>query len=109
MQLSCSKPTCITLFLPSTVLAQQGITMVTSSPFLRCLQTAQEACQALELPGITITNSMCEVLSSDFGVHEKPSLPTPDLPQNIHILHSDKEPLPSYPEENRSATERSHC
>ena len=80
--------------------------MVTSSPFLRCLQTAQEACRSLKLPGINITNNMCEILTSSFGVDCPPNVPTPDLPKNIQIIQMDKEPLPSYPEQYMKAMKR---
>ncbi len=64
-------------------------------------------CEALELPGITIANTICEALIPDFGIHEAPVLPTPDLPLNIKIIQHEREPLPSYPEHYKDAVIRS--
>ncbi len=81
--------------------------MVISSPFLRCLQTAQEACRSLQLPGITINNSVCEILSPGSNMKESPKVPRPDLtPYGINILQYDENPLPKYPETTQEAIAR---
>ena len=83
--------------------------MVISSPFLRCLQTAQEACRALALPGITINNSVCEILSPGSKMKGPPEVPRADLTRyGIKILESDDNPMPKYPETIQEAIARCH-
>ena len=79
-----------------------------SSPFLRCLQTAQEACTALGLPGVTTDNRICEVLASSFGVHCAPVVPGPDIDSKykVNIIQKHEEPLPGYPEDVDDALKR---
>ncbi len=85
----------------------QGISVVISSPFLRCLQTAQESCRALNLPGIIINNSVCEVLSPGSKMKAPPEVPLQDLSlYSISIVQHDSLPMPSYPETSQQAIAR---
>ena len=88
----------------------QGISIVYSSPFLRCLQTAWEVCKALQLPGVTVSNGICEILEPMFGidVHD-PVVPALDVSttHHINILEKDEKPLPKFPESYESALSRS--
>ena len=68
---------------------------------LRCLQTAQEACNALSLPGIFTNNSVCEALIPGSKMKEAPVVPLPqeDLKaRGISILQHDTNPMPAFPE-----------
>lgn len=85
----------------------KGISVVISSPFLRCLQTAQEACRAIGLPGIVINNSICEVLSPGSKMRTSPVVPASDITSyGISILEYDEKPLPQFPETTFKAIER---
>ena len=88
----------------------QGISIVYSSPFLRCLQTAWEVCKALQLPGVTVSNGICEILARGFDI----GIPNPVVPaldvsttHRINILEKDEKPLPKFPESFESALSRS--
>ena len=85
----------------------QGISVVISSPFLRCLQTAQESCRALNLSGIIIDNSVSEVLSPGSKMKAPPEVPLQDLsPYSISIVQHDSNPLPPFPETSQQAIAR---
>ncbi len=88
----------------------QGISIVYSSPFIRCLQTAWEVCKALQLPGVTVSNGICEILGPMFGIRmPDPAVPARDVSTTHHIkiLEKDEKPLPEFPESFQSALSRS--
>ncbi len=72
--------------------------MVISSPFLRCIQTATHAYQALGLPGLHTYNQLCEWLTADNHMREKPNIPALQDAKDTTFLSVDPEPLPTFPE-----------
>ena len=78
-----------------------------SSPFLRCLQTAQEVCKAIDSPGIITNNTICEVLTPGAKMTEAPKVPAEDLSFfAINIVQFGSDPMPDYPEELSDARKR---
>ena len=79
-----------------------------SSPFLRCLQTAQPVCDALDLPGVTTCNGIVDVINSHCGIHEQPEVPYEyDVAESgIKVLSYDQSPLPMYPERTKTGLKR---
>ncbi len=78
-----------------------------SSPFLRCLQTAQHICDALKLPGMSTCNGMVDVLTPNFGIYQQPVVPAEDIAElGIKVLVHHQDPLPTYPERFKDAMER---
>ena len=86
----------------------QDIQCIISSPFLRCLQTAQQISDALELPGVSTCNGIVDVLSSHCGIHEQPQVPhQADIDRiGVKVLSYDRDPLPKYPEKTKSGIKR---
>lgn len=84
----------------------QEIEVVYSSPFLRCLQTADVACKALGIPGFHTHNNLCEFLHPGNRIHAAPAVPATDDITNINILTFDLSPLPDYPETVQSVNVR---
>ncbi len=86
----------------------QDVQCIISSPFLRCLQTAQQISDALELPGVSTCNGIVDVLSSHCGIHEQPQVPhQADVDRiGVKVLSYDQDPLPKYPEKTKVGLRR---
>ena len=85
----------------------QDIKLVISSPFLRCLQTAQQVAEALGLKGIVTCNALCELLTPGCNIVSTPEVPGDDIHKfNIRIDQLDSQPLPAYPETREQSEER---
>ena len=85
----------------------QDISCIISSPFLRCLQTAQKICNSLELPGLTTCNGIVDVLSSHCGIHEQPIVPADNIADSgINVLVFHHEAIPKFPEQTRDGLKR---
>lgn len=84
----------------------QGIEMVFASPFLRCLQTAHQACLALDLPGLHTHNNLCEILMKENGMTDSPLVPCKEDIVDLKILTFDSSPLPKFPETIKECKER---
>ena len=69
-----------------------------SSPFLRCLQTADLACQALGLEGLHTHNNLCEFLDPGNRVTVTPAVPATEDITQLKILSFDSTPIPDFPE-----------
>ena len=92
---------------PYTHTHAQEVQCVVSSPFLRCLQTAQQICSSLQLPGLTTCNGIVDVLSSHCGIHEQPLVPADNIADyGIKVLTWHHEPIPKYPERTRDGLKR---
>ena len=92
------------LLLPPT----QGIQVVYSSPFLRCLQTAQQVCNALGLPGMHTCNGLSEIICAECGMRGVPEVPAHDVGQSgVSILTVDEAPVVQFPETVKEAIARS--
>ena len=78
----------------------QDIKYVVSSPFLRCLQTAHQICDVLQLPGIHTCNRIVDVISGRCGIYQNPEVPAmvDVVREGIKIAAMDETPLPPYPE-----------
>ena len=87
---------------------QQEIAMVISSPFLRCLQTAQQACNALELPGVHTFNGLCEIVAPECNMRGAPEVPAmADVEAcGITLINVDSSPFAGYPEKVTDAIAR---
>ena len=71
------------------------------------MQTAQQICNTLHLPGMHTYNGIVDVLCDAYGIHQQPDLPTSDVAQyGISVLTYHSEPLPKYPEEKRDGRKR---
>ena len=78
-----------------------------SSPFLRCLQTAQSVCNATSIMGIITNNSLCEIMTPGAKMKSAPVVPAQDIDSfDITVLEYDHRPLPNYPETVNEALER---
>ena len=81
-----------------------------SSPFLRCLQTAQIISEVLNVPGLHTCNSIVEPFDSHCGIkeqHVQPVLPTPDVADlGINIAVRDTTALPKFPEKTEDGVKR---
>ena len=78
-----------------------------SSPFLRCLQTAQRISEVLNVPGLHTCNSIVDPFSSQCGVEEQPVLPAPDVADlGINVAVRDTSALPKFPERTRDGVKR---
>ncbi len=85
----------------------QDIHIVVSSPFLRCLQTAQHICDGLELPGMTTCNGIVDVLAPSFRIYQQPVVPAEGIADlGIKVLFYHQEPLPTFPERFKEAMKR---
>ena len=86
----------------------QEIAMVISSPFLRCLQTAQQACNALELPGVHTFNGLCEIVAPGCNMRGTPEVPAmADVEAcGITLISVDSSPFAEYPEKVADAIAR---
>lgn len=76
----------------------QGIEVVISSPFLRCIQTATHAYTVLNLPGLYTCNMLCEWLVPGNDMTATPQLPAMQEIMDTVFLSIDSEPLPPFPE-----------
>ena len=71
------------------------------------MQTAQEICNTLRLPGIHTCNGIVDVLNGHCGIHEQPVVPTSEVAKyGINVLVYHHEPLPKYPERTRDGLKR---
>ena len=79
-----------------------------SSPFLRCLQTAQQACNALELPGVHTFNGLCEIVAPGCNMRGPPEVPAmADVEAcGITLTSVDSSPFAEYPEKVADAIAR---
>ena len=85
----------------------QEIHCIVSSPFLRCLQTAQLISDILHLPGLHTCNSIVDVFSDHCGIHEQPAVPVSNIADlGINIAHTDTSELPRYPEKATDGVKR---
>ena len=85
----------------------QKIQRIISSPFLRCLQTAQEMSQVLNLPGLHTCNSIVDIVSDCCGMHQQPLVPASNVEElGINIASRDTTELPKYPENEDNAIKR---
>ena len=85
----------------------QGIGIVYSSPFLRCLQTAQQVYTALGLEGLYISNLLSEMLCAGCGMTGTPEVPGPEIDTaDIVIKEGDDRTFPTYPEDVNQAVAR---
>ncbi|XP_064399217.1 uncharacterized protein LOC135345705 isoform X1 [Halichondria panicea] len=83
------------------------INTVISSPFLRCLQTAQHICDGLQLPGIMTCNGIVDVLTPSFGILQQPVVPADNIAElGIKVLTFHQEPIPTFPEYFRDGMKR---
>ena len=82
--------------------------MIISSPFLRCLQTAQQASRALGLPGVHTFNGLCEIVAPGCGMRGTPAVPAMEDVQDggITLLSTDSSPFAEYPESVTDAITR---
>lgn len=76
----------------------QGISVVVSSPFLRCLQTASHAYQTLGLEGLHVCNLLCEMLLPQNKMEGPPDVPAMEDAGGINILSLGNEAFPEFPE-----------
>ena len=85
----------------------QEIHCIVSSPFLRCLQTAQLISDILHLPGLHTCNSIVDVFSDHCGIHEQPAVAVSNIADlGINIAHTDTSELPRYPEKATDGVKR---
>ena len=88
----------------------ENVHCVLSSPFFRCLQTAQQiANAAISPPTIRIYNPLCEFLHPCCGIRVPPVLPAVDLPSHGICLDENGDgrcKLPTYPENYQMCCER---
>ena len=87
----------------------QDIELVFASPFLRCLQTAHQACLALDLPGFHTHNDLCELLSKENRIEEAPLVPCKEDAKDLNILSFDSSPQPKFPETPTECKQRYLC
>ena len=89
------------------VISSQDIKAVVSSPFLRCLQTGQIVCDALQLPGLVTSNDVMDVLNSSAFIHWQPEVPADDIASHgIKVSSLDTKPVPRYPEKTEPGLQR---
>lgn len=84
----------------------QGIEVVISSPFLRCLQTATHAYSVLGVEGLHTCNALCECLVVGNDMTDTPAVPALQDATDTTILSLDSEPLPDYPEKRSDCSVR---
>ena len=71
------------------------------------MQTAQQICNSLQLPGMHTCNGIVDVLNSHCGIHEQPVVPTSDVDKyGINVLVYHHETLPQFPEKTRDGLKR---
>ena len=93
--------TIITLSLP------QDIKIIYSSPFLRCLQTAQQVSSAIGVEGLCVSKNLGEIMSSNCGLTGSPDVPCEDIESyEVNIKENDLGEFPKFPESTKEATER---
>ena len=74
---------------------------------LRCLQTAQEVCNAINIPGLITCNGLCELLTPGAKMTSTPQVPIKDLsPYGINIIQYDERPIPEFPETLNQSLQR---
>ncbi|XP_019855017.1 PREDICTED: uncharacterized protein LOC100637194 isoform X1 [Amphimedon queenslandica] len=80
--------------------SDKNIVHVVSSPFTRCLQTAQEVCRATGVTGIVTRNILSEIMTRGANMIKTPSVPSESNISNydINVIEFDTKPLPKYPE-----------
>ena len=84
----------------------QGIEVVISSPFLRCLQTATHAYTVLGLPGLHTSNMLSEWVTPDNHMTTTPQVPATQDTADTVFLSLDLEPLPVCPETRQASRAR---
>ena len=72
--------------------------MIVSSPFLRCIQTATHAYKVLKLPGLHISNMLCEWLVPGNNMTGTPQVPALQDATETIFLSQDPTPFPQFPE-----------
>ena len=94
-------------FINTVLIPLQDIKFIITSPFLRCLQTAQHICDTLGLPGVHTCNTIVEILNHPFGINEQPVVPADDITElGIKVLELDMTDLPRFPEETEEGLKR---
>ena len=74
---------------------------------LRCMQTAQEVCNAINIPGLITCNRLCELLTPGAKMTSTPQVPIKDLsPYGINIIQFDERPIPEFPETLNQSLQR---
>ena len=83
------------------ILLFQGIKLMYTSPFLRCVQTGHQVYNGLELSGMHTCNGLSEIISPEDGMHDGP----PEVPSlgdiascGIEILSIDHSDFAKWPE-----------
>ena len=77
----------------------QGISIIYSSPFLRCLQTASFS---IGIDGVRLSKHLSEILTAECGITGVPEVPCDDISSyGVTITQSDSRDLPKYPETAR--------
>lgn len=85
----------------------QEVYCIITSPFLRCLQTAQQISEVLSLPGLRTCNAIVDVINDHCGIHQQPVVPALDTASlGINITTVDSSALPTYPEPSREGVRR---
>ena len=85
----------------------QEVSCIVTSPFLRCLQTAQQISEVLSLPGLHTCNAIVDIINDHCGIHQQPVVPVSDTASlGINIASVDSSKLPTYPEKTREGVKR---
>ena len=88
----------------------QGISIIYSSPFLRCLQTATQASLAIGIDGVRLSKHLSEILTAECGITGVPEVPCDDISSySVTITQSDSRGFPKYPETARESVLRCVC
>ena len=78
-----------------------------SSPFLRYLQTAQQASSAMGVDGLCVSKHLCELLTRQCGMKALPEVPCEDIESyDVSIKQHDPGAFPTYPETAKEADQR---
>ena len=85
----------------------QEIHSIITSPFLRCLQTAQLISEVLRLPGLHTCNGIVDILNGSCGIREQPVVPASNIAElGINVASTDGSKLPKHPERTFDAIKR---
>ena len=88
----------------------QEISIIYSSPFLRCLQTATQASLAIGIDGVRLSKHLSEILTAECGITGVPEVPCDDISSySVTITQSDSRDFPKYPETARESVLRCVC
>ena len=78
-----------------------------SSPFLRCLQTAQQVSSAIGVEGLCVSKHLSELLTRQCGMKALPEVPCEDIESyDVSIKQHDSGAFPTYPETAKEADQR---